>query len=374
METPHVGDRAGAGDPAWLIGLRRYGIASWSALGIIGLVVVVCLAFGAVSGVMVPLVIAVMLGTVLSPIAASLERRGARPVLAALAALLVFALVAAGIIVLVTRGFIQQVPEISSQLNAGWSSFLVWGNSLDLDTIWLERARAAVQDYAPRLGEGVLGLVTDTFFGLISLAFGVFFAVFFLFFVIRDRSKFPDWVARLTGTDPALADKVISLVQGALSGYFRGVAVTAIITAPVFMVPLLLLRVPLAIPIFIMYFVLSFVPFVGAWITGIFAVLIAFGSGGSTAALIVLVSLLVSNGTVQTAVSSWALGSSLKMHPVAVLVATMVGGVIAGILGMVLAPPLLSATTKAAAAIRAQRDADSATDEADAGLVPPEQG
>jgi len=88
----------------------------------------------------------------------------------------------------------------------------------------------------------------------------------------------------------------------------------------------------------------------------------------------VLVSLLVSNGTVQTAVSSWALGSSLKMHPVAVLVATMVGGVIAGILGMVLAPPLLSATTKAAAAIRAQRDADSATDEADAGLVPPEQG
>ena len=115
-------------------------------------------------------------------------------------------------------------------------------------------------------------------------------------------------------------------------------------------------------------------PFVGAWITGIFAVLIAFGSGGSTAALIVLVSLLVSNGTVQTAVSSWALGSSLKMHPVAVLVATMVGGVIAGILGMVLAPPLLSATTKAAAAIRAQRDADSATDEADAGLVPPEQG
>lgn len=337
--------------------LRRYGIASWSALGIIALVVVVATGLGAVSGVLVPLVIAVILGTVLTPIAAWLERRGASPILSTVGALLVFAVVALGTLLLVLRGFLGQIPEITGQLAMGWNSFVTWGASLELDAIWLERARSVVQQYAPAAGEGVLGLVSGTFFGAISLALGTFFAVFFLFFVIRDRHKFPAWVARLTDTDPVLATEVVKLSQGALSGYFRGVTITAAITAPIFMVPLLVLGVPLAVPIFIMYFFMSFVPFVGAWITGVFAVLIAFGSGGSTDALIVLLSLLVSNGTIQTMVSSWALGSSMKMHPVTVLVATMVGGTVAGILGMVLAPPLLSAVTKAAAAIRVHKAA-----------------
>ena len=98
---------------------------------------------------MVPLLIAVMLGTVLSPIAASLERRG-RTVLAALAPCW-FSLWWQRV-VCSSRGFIQQVPEIS-KLNAGWSSF--WsGNSLDLDTIWLEREPSGL---VTRLGEGVLG-------------------------------------------------------------------------------------------------------------------------------------------------------------------------------------------------------------------------
>ena len=64
-------------------------------------------------------------------------------------------------------------------------------------------------------------------------------------------------------------------------------AITAILTAPIFIIPLLILRIPLVLPIFVLYFFLSFLPFVGAWITGIFAVLIAFGAGGLPAALII---------------------------------------------------------------------------------------
>jgi len=137
-----------------------------------------------------------------------------------------------------------------------------------------------------------------------------------------------------------------------LRNYFRGTAITAIITAPIFVVPLLLLRIPLVVPIIIVYFFLSFIPYVGPWITGAFAVLVAFGSGGAPAALIVAVSLLVSNGTVQSVVSSWALGSALNLHPVAVLLATLVGGVAAGLLGMILGPPLLAAAHKTVAALR----------------------
>ena len=80
--------------------------------------------------------------------------------------------------------------------------------------------------------------------------------------------------------------------------------------------------------------------------------LIAFGSGGAPAALIVALSLLVSNGTIQNAVSSWALGSALKIHPVVVLLATIIGGTVAGLIGMVLGAPLVAATVRSLRVVR----------------------
>lgn len=212
-----------------------------------------------------------------------------------------------------------------------------------------------IRRHAPALRQGVLGAVTSTFYGAISLFVGTLFAAFFLFFVLRDADSFPQWVARATGWSGTEIDTVVALTRESVRGYFKGTALTAVITAPIFMVPLLLLGVPLAVPIFILYFVLSFVPFVGAWLTGIFAVLIAFGSSGPTAALILGVTFVLSNGTIQSVVSSWALGSSLQLHPVAVLLATMIGGTMAGLLGMVIGAPVLAAVAKSVSAIRRMR-------------------
>ncbi|MFE3618500.1 hypothetical protein ACFXOT_40560, partial [Streptomyces anulatus] len=57
----------------------------------------------------------------------------------------------------------------------------------------------------------------------------------------------------------------------------------------------------------------------------------------------------------------WALGASLRLHPVAVLLATMIGGTVAGLIGMVLGPPLLAAVVKSTAAVRQYRAAPGST-------------
>ncbi len=332
--------------------LRHWGLASWSALGIIALTVVIAVALGAVSGIVIPLVIAVILGTVLEPLVELLERRGVPATLATVVALLVAVAVGGGLVALVVWGFLQQVPEISRQLAFGWASLVEWGRSLDLDVAWFEYVRTTFQQYAPQLGQGLLGALSSTFSGVVSFTIGTFFAVFFLFFVLRDARAFPAWLARSTRLDATLVDDVATIAKQSLRGYFRGIAITAVITAPIFMVPLLLLGVPLAVPIFVLYFFTSFIPFIGAWLTGAFAVLIAFGSGGAAAALIVALSLLVSNGTIQNAVSSWALGSALKIHPVVVLLATIIGGTVAGLIGMVLGAPLVAALVRSVRAVR----------------------
>lgn len=335
--------------------LHQVGRSSWSALGIIGVVVVLGLALGSIRGIVLPLIIAGILGTVLEPLVTGLERRGVGHTPATAVGLLATILVGALIIWLVVSGFIQQTPEIYRQLGAGWDSFLQWARTLDIDAVWLDRAREQLQGSMPGLGQGALGLVTSTFSSAVSFAIGTFFALFLLFFVIRDLSGFPAWVARVARLDGDVVEEMAEVVKHSLRGYFRGTAITAVLTAPIFVIPLLLLGVPLVIPIFVLYFFLSFVPFLGAWITGAFAVLIAFGSGGPSAALIVALTFTISNGTIQSAVSSWALGSALDLHPVAVLMATLIGGTVAGLIGMILGAPLLAAVVKSLAVARAHR-------------------
>ncbi len=348
---PAEAAEAAAGGPL-LTRARQLGAASWGVLGIIGLVVVAAMGISAVSGILIPLVVAVILGMVLEPVAAFFRRAGLPSAAAVAVTLVIFVLTLALTLTVVIRGFLAQLPEISRQLVTGWNSLIEWFRNHDLDPVWLERARTAFDGHSAQLGQGVLGAVTHTFYGAVSAIIGVFFALFFLFFAIRDGYRFSGWIARSTGLDEESIDAVVRVSRDSVRGYFRGTAITALLTAPIFMIPLLIMRIPLAIPIFILYFFLSFLPFVGAWITGAFAILIAFGAGGLPAALIIGATFVISNGTIQSAVSSWALGNSLQLHPVAVLLATIIGGTIAGLLGMVLGAPVLAAVVKSVRLLR----------------------
>lgn len=341
--------------------LERWGRASWSAVGIILLAVLVEAGLGALSGIVIPIVVAAIIGVVVEPLVDVLRRWRVPNALAAIIGAGVTVLALAVVVLIVVYGVLGQLSDITTQMLDGWTSLIAWLNSLDLDAEWLAGAYTAVSDAVPQIGMGALGLISSTVYGAVSIAVGLFFAIFFLFFILRDGAAFTPWLARITHRDPAVVALVDAQVRSSLRGYFRGVALTALITAPIFIIPLLLLRVPLVVPIAIIYLLLSFVPFVGAWITAAFAVLIAFGSGGASAALIVGLALLISNGTVQSVVSSWALGSSLRIHPLAVLLATLVGGSIAGILGMVLGAPLVAAVRGSVAAVGRARAGDAGT-------------
>lgn len=330
-------------------------MAAWSLLGIIALTVVVATALGAISGILVPLIVAVIFGALLEPLVGWLEARRVRPVLAAVVALLVAIAGSTLALLIVVRGLFGQAPQIYQQMRLGWSSLVAWGRSLDLDAALLEQLRFSVERYLPTFTSGLVGAVSGTFSGLASFALGTFFAVFLLFFMLRDLRRFPAWLAAVTGADLNLTIGVADAVKTSLRGYFKGITITALVTAPIFMVPLVALGVPLAVPIFILYFALSFIPFLGAWITGAVAVLVAFGSEGPTAALIIAATFVISNGTIQSAVSSWALGSALRIHPVVVLLATMIGGTFAGMLGMVLAAPLVAATIRSVRLVRGRK-------------------
>jgi predicted PurR-regulated permease PerM len=128
-----------------------------------------------------------------------------------------------------------------------------------------------------------------------------------------------------------------------LRGYFRGVTIVAVFNGFVVAIGALILGVPLAGTIGVVTAVTAYIPYIGAFVSGAFAVIIALGANGTTTALIMLVIVILANGLLQNIVQPFAMGAALDLHPLAVLVISIGAGCIFGMIGLVLAAPLTSA-------------------------------
>ena len=113
---------------------------------------------------------------------------------------------------------------------------------------------------------------------------------------------------------------------------------------------------PLIGTIAVVTFLGGYVPYIGAWVAGGFAVLIALGGEGTEVAVAMAVIVLLANGVLQQLVQPIAYGAALKLHPLAVLIATIAGGCLFGTVGLVLAAPLLSAAVRIVADLTAAEE------------------
>jgi predicted PurR-regulated permease PerM len=103
-----------------------------------------------------------------------------------------------------------------------------------------------------------------------------------------------------------------------------------------------LLGVPLALPIAVAVFLASFVPFVGAIVTGALAVVIALVFNGPVIALLMLAGVVLVQQIEGNVLQPLVMGPAVRVHPVAVVLAVAAGGLLAGIPGTLFAVPVVA--------------------------------
>jgi len=118
--------------------------------------------------------------------------------------------------------------------------------------------------------------------------------------------------------------------------------------------------VPLAGTIAVVTFVAAYVPYAGAWVSGAFAVLIALGTEGAEAALILAVVALIANSGLQQLIQPFVMGATLGLNPLVVLVFTSVAVALFGMVRLTLAAPLASAAVHISAQLRNGSDGSAA--------------
>jgi predicted PurR-regulated permease PerM len=163
------------------------------------------------------------------------------------------------------------------------------------------------------------------------------------FFFVKDGGRITAWALDLVSESRANDARAIGRrAWEVLSGYIRGTAINGLVNATVLALGLWILGVPLVIPIALLTFVGSFVPLVGAIVSGALAAGVAIASRGVAAALIVVGLTVVIHHLEGYLVGPFVLGRAVRLHPVAVLLVLSVGTVLGGVVGAFLAVPTAS--------------------------------
>jgi predicted PurR-regulated permease PerM len=339
--------------PPWL---ERLGRAAWLLVGAFALIFGLVWFLGATYTIGGPVVAAAIVAAVTMPVVGRLARHMPRLLAAALVLLGMVAL-AVLVLALVIGGITAQHEPISADSSQAAAKAQGWLETVGVDKPGARDAASSVKADVPKIISTLTKGVINGIRGLASLVFGLSLAALSLFFLLKDGPSMRGWVDRHLGVPPAVARTITGGVITSLRGYFRGVTIVAAFNGVVVGIGALLLGVPLAGTIAVVSFVTAYVPFIGAFVAGAFAVIIALGAKGTTIALIMLVIVLLANGLLQNILQPFAMGSALDLHPLVVLVATIAAGCIFGTLGLILAAPLLSAAvhiTRDLAQARAQ--------------------
>jgi predicted PurR-regulated permease PerM len=332
--------------PSWL---RDLGMLSWLLVGVAAMLVGLAVLLSLTNVIVAPVVTAMIVAAVLSPLVRKLHARGLPRAAGAACVFLAVAVIGAVFAVLMLGTVTSNSAELVGALKSGAGKL---ETTLKDSGVSADQAKQANETVSANLSGAFHALLQGVGVGvkaLASIALFLSFTALSLFFLLKDGPQIRSWVERHMGVPHDVGRAITSRMLQALRGYFTGVTAVAAFNAIVIGLGALVLGVENAGAIALVNFAAAYIPYLGAWSAGAFTVLLALGSQGTTAALIMAVIVLLANGLLQQLIQPIAFGAALGIHPLAVLIVTIAGGALFGMIGLVLAAPLTSAVTHIAA-------------------------
>jgi predicted PurR-regulated permease PerM len=335
--------------PGWM---TTAGIGAWLIVGMAAVIGLVGWFFTVTASISVPLILAAVVGMIAYPLCERMIAHKVPKAAAALIVLLALIAVVVAVVWLVFAGIMSQLPSIQEQLAKGVATLTTDLAKQGIDVTSVNSAISSTQGVAksagaasPSVSGGLVSSVAGSLSSALSAIFGAAFSIFIclmlLYYVLSDFPTMTDWISTHMGHLPVeVGQGVIDDAVNAMRGYFRATTITGFAVAAVIGATMLIMGVPLALTVALVTFLTCYIPFFGAIISGAFAFMIALSSNGMPTAIALLVIVLLTQNVLQTVINARVMGDSLNLHPLVVLVVTMLGGIFAGILGAALAAPL----------------------------------
>jgi predicted PurR-regulated permease PerM len=321
------------------------GAWAWRLLAVAAALAVLFWLIASLEEIVVPLLIAILVSAFLVPVAGFLHRHRWPRWLAIVAALLAGLVVVGGLVLLAVTQIRAGLPQIERQSVAQYDQLttLLQGPPFQLTNAdvdgYLTDAQNALQTESKAILSGVLSIGTAAG----HLLAGGLLTLFATIFLMIDGRGVWAWTVRLfpKAARPAV-DGAGQAGWHTLTSFVRVQIVVAAVNAVGIGLIAFFLGLPLAVPIAILVFLASFIPVVGAIVTGALAVLVALVFAGPLQAVIMLAGVLVVHLLEAHVLQPLVMGSAVRVHPLAVVFAVAGGSYVAGIPGALFAVPTVA--------------------------------
>jgi len=330
-------------------GMKIAGAWAWRLLAVVGVLVVFGLLIIQLKEIVIPFMVAILVGGLLVPIVQYLVRHRWPKGIAVAVTLLGAIVVVGGLVMLIVWQVRVGSSDIQSRSISAYEDLQDWLNvTFNIDTAdfnnYLAQGWEAIQENSSTLWSGAL-TVGSTAGHLFT---GFLLALFATIFILIDGKGIWNWVVRL------FPRKARPAVDG--SGHAGWITLTTFVRVQIFVAFVDAVGIglgafflglpfggfPLVIPIAIAVFLGSFVPVVGAVLTGTVAIFVALVFLGPWQALIMLGIVLLVQQVEGHILQPLVMGTAVKVHPLAVVFAVAAGAGIAGIPGALFAVPLVA--------------------------------
>lgn len=329
--------------PDWLRTLAGW---SWRLLVSVAALALVVWAVDKVLLAFVAVFLAFVFGAILTPLVEVLARRIPRGLATAIA--LVAGL--AGLAVLLTfvvLSVINQWTTLEQQFDDAATRLLQLARQQPLPVqlpeqevqAWTQMARDWLQESRSQVTQYVFSGLSTAAVIATTLALAVFLTVFFL---ARGHQMWHWFLSQLPESNRTAWRTGGEAAWDAFSGYTAGAVVIALADAVLAFLLLLALGVPLAAPLAVLVFIGALVPLVGAPAAMLLAMLVALVTNGPVTALVVAGGIALIGQIEGHLLEPLVMSRAVKLHPVVVALAVTIGALVAGILGAVLAVPVLA--------------------------------
>lgn len=349
--------------------VRRGAAWAWRLLVIFGAVFALLWVVLQVEVIVVPVALATLAAALLMPAVDFLDRRGA-PRGGAVALILLGGLaLVGGLLTFVISQFIEGTPALVEQVTRSIDGLRRWlvDGPLGLSREQIDNAGNSAIEALRNNQEKVTSGALSTAGTITEIVTGALLVLFTLIFLLHGGRNIFEFVTRIfpTGTRQRVRDAGRAGFHS-LIGYVRATFLVALVDALGIGVGLAIMGVPLALPLASLVFLGAFIPLVGAVVTGFLAVIVALLTKGLLYALITLGLILAVQQLEGHVLQPLVMGRAVSIHPLAVVLAIAGGGVLAGIVGALLAVPVLAFLNSAIrvliaddpAAVQAEQEAD----------------
>jgi predicted PurR-regulated permease PerM len=328
----------------------RYGVAAWAGIGILLLAWMLLRVLGFARATVAPLLVAMVVVYLLNPVVAALERRGTPRVAGAAVVYLLFIGVVALVLSLVVpavghqvaavaRDFPSYVQDVQDQVRRTGERFgQRWELNLDAGRVSQWLSEAGNRQTVTRYMTGLRSFTTSLLHALVVLVLGPIMA----FYLLVDLPRLQR--GALAMVPPARREEMRELGESigrTVGGFFRGQLLVALFVGIASSVGLYLIHLPFWLLVGLVAGVFNLVPLIGPFIGGGLAVVIALLNGKPVMALLAVVVLTVVQQIDNHLISPNVMGRTVRLHPVVVMLALLLGATFGGLFGMLVVVPLV---------------------------------